>query len=145
MGNHGTHLTAGTPSANAVEGSHILNGTITGADIAGTTIANANIANGTITAAKISSGTITGNKIASNTIAAANICSSTISGDEIASNTIDYDKICSPLGGALCGCLFGSINLGCGQCSSEYGELYWDGSNLIIYTSGGNCCFCICS
>ena len=109
------------------------------------TIDTADIAAGAITTAKLGASAVTAAKIANGTITAAKISSGTITGDEIASNTIDYDKICSPLGGALCGCIFGSINLGCGMCSSEYGELYWDGSNLVIYTSGGSCCFCICS
>jgi hypothetical protein len=61
---------------NAINSAKIQDGTITGADIAATTIATGNIADNAITSVKIQDGTITGTDIANSTITADKLAAS---------------------------------------------------------------------
>jgi len=77
----------------AITNAKILASTITGAKIAGTTIAASNIVSATITTTQIANSTITGSNIAGTTITASNIANSTITGGKIANTTITASNI----------------------------------------------------
>ena len=90
-------------TANSVNSSHIIDGSILGTDISGATITGSNIADGTITSSNILNGTIlgtdisgatiTGSNIALETITSANILNGTILETDISNNAITFDKL----------------------------------------------------
>ena len=75
-------------TANSVNSSHIIDGSILGTDISSATITGSNIASGTITSSNIADGTIVGTDISSATIQGSNIASGTITSSNIADGTI---------------------------------------------------------
>ena len=78
-----------------VTGNKILAGTISGVLIAGNTITGNNIVAGTVSGALITAGTITAAKIAVGTITGDRIAATTISGSLLTAGTITFDKIAS--------------------------------------------------
>lgn len=84
-------------TANSVNSSHIINGSILGTDISGATIQGSNIASGTITSSNILDGTILGTDISGYTITGANIQVGAIEGIHFSSALNDeiYQSIYS--------------------------------------------------
>jgi hypothetical protein len=75
------------------QGSLLVDGTITGTQIAAQTISGNNLIASTITATQIAANSITGDKIVANSITATQIASKTITGSEIAANSITANKL----------------------------------------------------
>ncbi len=70
-------------AANTITGNEIKAGSITGKEIQANTITAANVAANTLTGNEIKAGTITGTELKANTVTAANIAANTITGAEI--------------------------------------------------------------
>ena len=95
---HGTDIVDGTITgaqiaSSTITGSNLVNGTITATQIANSTITGSKIKNGTIEAADIKDGTITGTKIAGATITGSNMVNGTITGTQIAESTITNSNL----------------------------------------------------
>ena len=81
-------------TANSVNSSHIIDGSILGTDISEGTITTSNIAIGTITSSNILDGTILGTDISEGTITTSNIAIGTITSSNILDGTILGTDIC---------------------------------------------------
>ncbi len=92
-GGGGGVVSGGGSNVIHIDGTQIVDATITGAKIADATITGENIANATITAADIANGTITAIQIANGTITATQIQNLTITASQIANNTITATQI----------------------------------------------------
>lgn len=88
-------ITGAKIAAATITGTQIANATVTGTNIGSLTVTASNIANLTITASQIANATITGAKIAGSTITDANIVGGAITGASIANATISGAKIAS--------------------------------------------------
>jgi len=79
--------------AKSIDGSKIIDGTVSGVLIANGTVTGNKVLAGTISGVLIAGGTITGNNIAASTISGALIAAGTITADNITTRTITADKI----------------------------------------------------
>jgi len=80
-------------AANAVISSKIVDGTITGDDIADGTVDTVDLANEAVISSKIADGTVTGDDIADDTISGADIANGAIDTAELASEAVTTNKI----------------------------------------------------
>ena len=79
--------------AKSIDGSKIVDGTVSGVLITNGTVTGNKVLAGTISGVLIAGGTITGNNIAASTISGALIAAGTITADNITTRTITADKI----------------------------------------------------
>jgi hypothetical protein len=90
-------ITGSKIAIGTITSSNILDGTILGTDIDNKTITAANIADQTITKYQIADGSITGTQINSSTITESNIADGSITDAKIATGTITYNSLNSSL------------------------------------------------
>jgi uncharacterized protein YjbI with pentapeptide repeats len=88
-------VTGTNVAATTIAGGNIQNATVTGTNVAATTIAGGNIQNATVTGTNVASSTIAGGNIGSSTVTGSNVASTTIAGGNVAGATITGTNVAS--------------------------------------------------